>query len=36
MKKMFTEVRRVEAIPGGKDTLKEISAVLKKDGKTAP
>ena len=36
MKKMFTEARRVEAIPGGKDALKEISAVLKKDGKTAP
>jgi hypothetical protein len=33
MKKMFTEVRRVEAIPGGKDALKEISAVLKKDSK---
>lgn len=36
MKKMFTEVRRVEAIPGGKDALKEISAVLKKDGKKSP
>jgi hypothetical protein len=35
MKKMFTEVRRVEAIPGGKDALKEISVVLKKDGKKA-
>jgi hypothetical protein len=33
MKKMFTEVRRVEAIPGGKDALKEISGILKKDGK---
>jgi hypothetical protein len=36
MKKMFTEVRRVEAIPGGKNALKEISAVLKKDGKKSP
>jgi hypothetical protein len=36
MKKMFSEVRRVEPIPGGKDALKEISAVLKKDGKKSP
>jgi hypothetical protein len=33
MKKMFTEIRRVENIPGGKDALKEIAGVLKKDGK---
>jgi hypothetical protein len=33
MRKVFTEVRRVEAIPGGRDALKEISAVLKKDSK---
>jgi hypothetical protein len=33
MKKMFTEVRRVELIPGGKDALKEISGILKKDRK---
>lgn len=33
MKKMFTEVRRVELIPGGKDALKEIAGVLKKDRK---
>ena len=33
MKKMFTEVIRVSAIPGGKDALKEISGVLKKDSK---
>ncbi|MBI2805203.1 MAG: hypothetical protein HYX68_09525 [Planctomycetes bacterium] len=34
MKKMFTQVRRVELIPGGKDALKEIAGVLKKkDGK---
>lgn len=33
MKKMFTEVRRVELIPGGKDALKEISSILKKDTK---
>jgi hypothetical protein len=33
MRKMFVEVRRVESIPGGKDALKEISGVLKKDEK---
>jgi hypothetical protein len=33
MRKVFTEVRRVEAIPGGRDALKEISAVLKKESK---
>ena len=33
MKKMFTEVFRVKEIPGGKDALKEISSVLKKDEK---
>ena len=33
MKKMFTEVRRVELIDGGKEALKEISGVLKKDSK---
>ena len=31
LKKMFGEVRRVEGIPGGKDALKEIAGVLKKD-----
>ena len=33
MKKMFTEIRRVEQIPGGRDALKELAGVLKKDGK---
>jgi hypothetical protein len=33
MRKMFIEVRRVENIPGGKEVLKEISGVLKKDDK---
>ena len=33
LKKMFTEKGRVEVIPGGKDALKEIAGVLKKDGK---
>ena len=33
MRKMFSEVRRVENIPGGKEALKEISGVLKKDDK---
>jgi hypothetical protein len=33
MKKMFTEVRRVELVPGGRDALKEISSILKKDSK---
>ena len=33
MKKMFSEVIRVNAIPGGKDALKEISGVLKKESK---
>lgn len=31
LRKMFTEVRRVENIPGGKEALKEIAGVLKKD-----
>ena len=30
---MFLEIRRVENIPGGKDALKEIAGVLKKDSK---
>lgn len=33
MKAMFEEIRRVEVIPGGKDALKEIAGVLKKDSK---
>ena len=33
MRRVFTEVRRVENIPGGKEALKEINGVLKKDGK---
>jgi hypothetical protein len=33
MKKMFTEARRVELIPGGKEALKEITGILKKDSK---
>ena len=33
MKKMFTEIRRIEIIPGGKDALKEISGVLQKESK---
>ncbi len=33
LEKMFTEVRRVENIPGGKEALKEISGVLRKDSK---
>jgi hypothetical protein len=33
MRKMFIEVRRVENIPGGKEALKEIAIVLKKDEK---
>src|SRR5688572_23161122 len=33
LKKVFRELPRVEAIPGGKEALKEISGVLKKDGK---
>lgn len=33
LQKMFSEVRRVENIPGGKEALKEISGVLKKDSK---
>ncbi|MSQ95944.1 MAG: hypothetical protein EXR98_15510 [Gemmataceae bacterium] len=33
MKAMFEEIRRVELIPGGKDALKEIAGVLKKDSK---
>lgn len=33
LKKMNGEMRRVEAIPGGKEALKEIAPVLKKDGK---
>jgi len=30
LKRMFSEIRRVENIPGGKDALKEIAGVLKK------
>ena len=33
LKRMFSEIRRVEVIPGGKDALKEIAGVLKKDEK---
>ena len=33
MKKMFIEAVRVNAIPGGRDALKEIAGVLKKDSK---
>lgn len=33
IKKMNTEITRVELVPGGKDALKEIAGVLKKDGK---
>lgn len=33
MKKMNTEVRRVAQIPGGKEALKEIAVVLRKDEK---
>ena len=33
LKKMFTEIQRVNGIPGGKEALKEIASVLKKDGK---
>lgn len=33
LRKMFTEIRRVENIPGSKEALKEIAGVLKKDGK---
>jgi len=33
MRKMFTQTRRVELIPGGKEALKEIAGVLKKDRK---
>jgi hypothetical protein len=33
LRKMFMEVRRVENIPGGKEALKEIAGVLKKDEK---
>jgi hypothetical protein len=33
LKRMFSETRRVELIPGGKDALKEIAGVLKKDEK---
>jgi|ERR1043165_1603428 uncharacterized protein YnzC (UPF0291/DUF896 family) len=33
MKKMFTEIRRVELVDGGKDALKELDRILKnKDG----
>ena len=34
LKTMFSEIRRVEVIPGGKDALKGIAGVLKKDGKS--
>jgi hypothetical protein len=33
MKKLLIQKVRVEVIPGGKDALKEISGVLKPDGK---
>lgn len=33
MKKMLAEARRVNLIDGGKDALKEISGILKKDSK---
>jgi hypothetical protein len=33
IKKMNTEIRRVESIPGGKEALKEIAHALKKDDK---
>jgi hypothetical protein len=33
VKKMLVEVQRVSIIPGGRDALKEIEGVLKKDGK---
>lgn len=33
MKKLLIEARRVEQIPGGKEALKEISEVFKKDTK---
>jgi hypothetical protein len=33
MKKLFIETIRIEVIPGGKDALKEIQGVLKKEGK---
>ncbi len=33
MKKMFIEIQRVAVIPGGKEALKEIADVLKKDEK---
>jgi hypothetical protein len=33
MNKTYTEVFRVKEIPGGKDALKEIRVVLKKDSK---
>ena len=33
LKRMFSEIRRVEIIPGGKEALKEIAGVLKKDEK---
>ena len=33
MKKLRGQTTRVEVIPGGKDALKEISSILKPDGK---
>lgn len=33
MRKIQQEVRRVDQIPGGREALKEISGVFKKDGK---
>ena len=33
LEKMSTQIRRVEVIPGGKEALKEIALVLKKEGK---
>ncbi len=36
LRKMKVEVGRVENIPGGKEALKEIAAVLQKEEKKAP
>ena len=33
LKRMVTEIQRVNVVPGGKEALKEIAGVLKKDGK---
>jgi hypothetical protein len=34
MKKLFTQVRRVERLPGGQDALLELRPVLNKNGKS--